>query len=92
MQNPIQPDGVRDFLAAVLEALDIPHPATVGDSEQHARVLADRAMHTVIALRAVLDDPAPDVAWTTVYLREQLATVPPVGYRTYGAPQTEAGQ
>ncbi|MFF3060887.1 hypothetical protein [Streptomyces sp. NPDC057909] len=84
---------IRGLLTAVLEALDIPHPATVGDSEIHDRLLADRAMHAVIALRSALDDkPLMDVEWTTTYLRERLAEHPPTGYRHYGTPRTEASQ
>lgn len=77
------PEPVADLLRAVLEALDIPHPATFGDNEQHARVLADRAMHTVIALEGVLDREVPGlgIEWTTAYLREKLAEHPPTGYR-----------
>lgn len=93
MRDLTQPDDVRDLLAAVLEALDIPHPATIGDTEQHARVLADRVMHTVIALRDVLDNGAPlGIEWTTEYLRKRLAEHPPTGYRHYGTPRTEATQ
>ena len=77
---------LRELLAVVLEALDIPHPATVGDTEAHDRVLADRAMHTVIALQRVLeDDDVPlGIGWTTAYLRERLAEHPATGYRAWG--------
>lgn len=75
----------HDLLKAVLEALDIPHPATVGDHEVHDRVLNDRVMHAVIALRAALDDkPLMDIEWTTEYLRERLAEHPATGYRVWG--------
>lgn len=84
------PKPLGDFLAAVLEALDIPHPATVGDSEQHAAVLADRVMHAAIALRSTLDGHPCDIEWTTAYLRERLAEHPPTGYRHYGTPRTGA--
>ncbi|MET7731596.1 hypothetical protein ABZT02_09525 [Streptomyces sp. NPDC005402] len=73
----------RALLAAVLEALDIPHPATVGGNEAHDKVLNDRVMHAAIALRSVLDDkPLMDTEWTTAYLRERLAEHPPAGYVT----------
>ncbi|MDF6043232.1 hypothetical protein LRD69_13955 [Streptomyces sp. JH14] len=86
-------DPTRNLLTAVLEALDIPHPATIGDTETHDQILADRAMHAAIALRSVLDDkPQMSVEWTTTYLRERLAEHPPTGYRHYGTPRTEAGQ
>lgn len=81
MQNV--PDPARELLAVVLEALDIPHPATVGGSDAHDRVLNDRVTHVVVALRSVLDDePLMDVEWTTAYLREQLAKHPATGYVT----------
>jgi hypothetical protein len=78
-------DPIRDLLAAVLEALDIPHPATVGDAEVHGEILANRAMHAVIALERVVDGDLPlGVEWTTAYLREQLAATPATGYRAQG--------
>lgn len=81
--SPVGED--RDFLAAVLEALDIPFPATVGDSERYHAVLADRVMHAVIALRNVLDaEPYLDVARTTAYLRERIAATPATGYQQWG--------
>jgi hypothetical protein len=81
----------RNLLAALLEALDIPAPATVGDTEQHDRILNDRVMHAVIALHGVLDDEAPSlgIEWTTTYLRARLAEHPATGYRAWGQPRTE---
>lgn len=76
-------DDVRALLAAVLEALDIPHPATAGGDEVYGRIRNDRATHVTVALRSVLDDkPLMDIEWTTAYLREQLANHPPIGYVT----------
>lgn len=75
---------LRQLLAVVLEALDIPSPATVGDSETHREILAHRAMDAVIAVRGVLhqgDDPG----WSADYLRARLAEKPATGYRTWGA-------
>ncbi|WP_438479052.1 hypothetical protein [Streptomyces asiaticus] len=82
------PEPVADLLRAVLEALDIPHPATIGDGEEHARVLTDRAMHARIALHDVLDEGVArhlGIEWTTAYLRKRLAEHPPTGYRAAGA-------
>ncbi|MFH8471961.1 hypothetical protein [Streptomyces sp. NPDC018000] len=77
------PDGaVRDLLAAVLDALDIPAPATTGGAEAYERVLCDRAMHAKIALRDVLDGAPLGVEWTSAYLCERLAEHPPTGYVT----------
>ncbi|GAA1283553.1 hypothetical protein [Streptomyces javensis] len=84
------PEPVADLLRAVIEALEIPHPATVGDSEIHARVLTDRAMHTVIALHDVLDEGVArslGIEWTTAHLRRRLAEHPPTGYRAAGIPR-----
>lgn len=76
---------IRDLLAAVLEALDIPHPATTGGAEPYYEIRNDRATHVTVALRSVLDDkPLMDIAWTTAYLREQLALHPATGYVTVG--------
>jgi hypothetical protein len=77
------PEPVRDLLAAVLEAIDLPHPATTGGSEVHDRLLATRVVHARIALRNLFDD-GPDLgpAWTAKYLRERLAEHPVAGYVT----------
>ena len=68
-------------LRAVLEALGIPHPATVGDGEAHDRILAERVMHTVVFLGSFLDGGEPD--WSLGYFRERLAEHPAAGYRTW---------
>jgi hypothetical protein len=77
------PEPVRDLLTAVLEAIDLPHPATFGGAEAHDRLLATRALHARIALRGILDD-GPDLgpAWIAQYLRERLAEHPIAGYVT----------
>lgn len=73
----------RALLAAVLDAIAIPYPATVGDGEVHDRILLDRVMDAKVALEGVLqrgDDPG----WSADYLRARLAEKPPTGYRTTG--------
>ena len=73
------------LLEAVLEAVDIPHPATIGDGEVHGRILADRVMHARVALEGALrrgDDPG----WSAEYLRGRLAEKPATGYRAAGSP------
>jgi hypothetical protein len=81
-------DGIRELLTAVLEALDIPHPATTGDAAVYGRIRDDRATHVVVALRSVLDDkPLMGIEWTTAYLREQLAKHPAAGYVTVAQAQ-----
>lgn len=73
-----------DALRAVLEALDIPNPATLGDEEAHSRALKDRVRHTVVMLRSVLGpERSAGVPWSTAYLRERLAEHPPTGYKTW---------
>lgn len=77
------PEPVRDLLAAVLEAIDLPHPATIGGSEVHDQLLAARVVHARIALRDILGDgPHLGPAWTARYLRERLAEHPVAGYVT----------
>lgn len=73
----------RALLQAVHEAIAIPYPATVGDSEVHDRILSDRVMDARVALEGVLhrgDDPG----WSADYLRVRLAEKPATGYRTAG--------
>ncbi|MFM9652778.1 hypothetical protein NFX46_02010 [Streptomyces phaeoluteigriseus] len=78
------PEPARDLLAAVLEALDVPYPATTGGADVHDRLLSARVVHARIALRNLLDDAAPDLgpAWHAKYLRERLAKHPITGYVT----------
>lgn len=87
------PEPVRDLLAAVLEALDIPSPATGGDVETHDRILKDRVMDAVLALRGVLRN-SDDAGWSADYLRARLAEQPPTGYRHWQdrAEQPERGE
>ncbi|MDQ1039665.1 hypothetical protein QFZ75_006081 [Streptomyces sp. V3I8] len=78
------PEPVRDLLAVVLEALDLPHPATIGGCEAHDSLLNSRAVHARIALCAVLDEDGPNMgpSWNARYLRERLAEHPVAGYVT----------
>ncbi|MFE7837471.1 hypothetical protein ACFU53_15960 [Streptomyces sp. NPDC057474] len=74
---------LRQLLAAVLEALDIPAPATVGDTDAHHTLLADRAMDAVVALQCVLQR-GDCAGWSADYLRARLAEKPATGYRHWG--------
>ncbi|MEU7048043.1 MULTISPECIES: hypothetical protein [Streptomyces] len=76
------PPAVTEFLTAIADALDIPHPATYGGQEAYDRVLGERAMHAKIALRSALEDHVLGLDWNTQYLRERLAEHPPTGYVT----------
>ncbi|WP_416978680.1 hypothetical protein [Streptomyces sp. T028] len=80
--TPGRPDELRELLAAVLEALDIPYAATVDAEDAYRRTLEERAMHAKIALCSVLEGHPLDTEWTTAYLRERLAEHPPTGYVT----------
>ncbi|MEU0003718.1 hypothetical protein ABZ079_05255 [Streptomyces sp. NPDC006314] len=78
---------IRAFLTAVLEAIDIPAPATVGDREAFALLLEDRVLDAVVALTGALGEPpAADcgLGWHTEYLRKRLAQKSPTTYRHYG--------
>lgn len=73
-----------DMLRVVLEALNIPLAACVGDDEIRQPIINERTMILVVSLREMLDR-GPDqasVPWTAAYIREQLAKHPATGYRT----------
>lgn len=76
------PEPVRDLLAAVLEAIDVPGAATTGGAPVADRLLSTRAMHARIGLRALLDGDVTDSAWSAAYLRERIAEHPVIGYVT----------
>ena len=75
---------LHEALTAVLQALDIPHPATVGDVEVHDRILRERVLHTVIFLLDMTDDSRGlSREWALDYFRSKLAEHPAEGYRTW---------
>lgn len=74
-------DPTRALLEALLEALAIPFPAAVGDSEAYERVLLERVMHARTALSGVLNR-ADDPGWSAAYLRQRLSEHPPTGYNS----------
>jgi hypothetical protein len=83
----MSPD-TREFLAAVLDAINLPAPATFGDREAFARLLEDRVLDAVIALTGALGEPPTadwGLGWHTDYLRKQIAKTPPTTYRHYDA-------
>ncbi|MER6146204.1 hypothetical protein ABT174_40470 [Streptomyces sparsogenes] len=81
------PEQVAALLDAVVEALDIPAPATYSDREQYREVLDDRALWVIVALKSVLLDPTGLAAeWMVTCLRERLAEHPPTSYRAWDAP------
>jgi hypothetical protein len=80
--------AVRAWLAALLEAIDLPHGATVGDGAARLQALGDRAMYAAIALRNLLreGDPRPLLERLddeADYLRARLADLPPLTYETW---------
>ncbi|MEU7743344.1 hypothetical protein [Nonomuraea sp. NPDC049158] len=77
----VENEQLLDALRAVLEALDVPHAATIGGEETRCRVLGRRTVHAVIALRA-LAEPNARMDWEIADLRERLAEHPPTGYVT----------
>ena len=84
MTDPAIPDGLpRDALMAVLEALDIPHAATVVEQEIRDRILVERAGHALVMLNGILGSDTFDPAWSVAYLRARLAEHPAEGYRTW---------
>lgn len=76
-----------DALAAVREALDIPHAATAGDEETRAKILDERLGHAVTMLAGIFerleDGRGADIPWSAGYLRERLAEHPAQGYKTW---------
>ncbi|WP_327337381.1 hypothetical protein OG384_14875 [Streptomyces sp. NBC_01324] len=70
-------DGLRSFLDAVLDAIDIPFPATGGDLDQYRALLDRRAALAVITARAALAESPDDLQWDADYLRRRLAEYPP---------------
>jgi hypothetical protein len=91
MQTVQSTDSLTDALRAVLEALDIPHGATVGDQDVRDALLAHRAGHAVVMLRGILGGDTFDPEWSVAYLREQLAKHPAAGYKTWDERMTELG-
>ncbi|MFB6875691.1 hypothetical protein [Streptomyces sp. NPDC056323] len=84
MGTPEPLDGpILEFLQTILDAIDIPAPATPDDAAEYNRVLADRAGHAAVALRDVLAGAAQfGPGWITRYLRARLDETPATGYRT----------
>ena len=83
----------RDALAVVLEAIDMPAPATAGDVDRYRQVLEDRVRCVRVSLRAIVqhldanpgvapDDGTGLIAFHVRYLRESLAEIGAGGYRT----------
>ncbi|MFE1543630.1 hypothetical protein ACFW61_24560 [Streptomyces microflavus] len=76
---------LRALLDAVLDAIDIPYPATIADDHAYRAVLERRLGLAVITARAALAEEPDSIAWNGGYLRRKLAEHPPTGYRAYPA-------
>lgn len=72
----------RELMRAVLDAIDLPDAATVGDEDEYYPLLERRAMSASAALRNVLDR-AYNVPLMTRMLRAQVEDTP-VTYKTTG--------
>ncbi|WP_116243780.1 hypothetical protein [Nocardiopsis sp. FIRDI 009] len=74
-------DGIRDMLAAVLEAIDLPNPRTADDEQDRDTLLADRVRALLPELRTYLHDVDPIDGWCAEQIRSHTAALP-VTYRT----------
>ncbi|MFI8511252.1 hypothetical protein ACIGHB_08960 [Streptomyces sp. NPDC085460] len=84
------PADVADLLTAVVEALDIPIPSIESaDERKHYRLLEDRTMYALVALRCLLRHrDHPDLADDAAYIRRCTAETP-VTYTPFRSDQTE---
>ncbi|WP_326700224.1 hypothetical protein OG909_24825 [Streptomyces sp. NBC_01754] len=81
---------LRSLLDAVLDAIDVPYPATTADDKAYRTVLDRRLSLAVVVARAALAESPADYDWDAAYLRRKLAEHPPTGYQHYA--DTEAGR
>jgi hypothetical protein len=72
----------RAIVEAVLEAIDIPHAATVEGAETRQAILTERLRHLRISLKSLAVHG--DTAWALADLEKQLAEHPATGYLTTG--------
>lgn len=92
-RKPLNVDLV-DILEAVRDALALPYPATVGDTDTYRRILDARAMHVRVFLDFALrdlgrqrdilgDDFAVEMITSGLaHLRARTAETPAIGYKT----------
>lgn len=78
--NPAE--GVRALLDVVLEAIDLPHPATAGDDETYRQILDNRVSLALSVARAALAEEPDNIGWNADYLRRKLSEHPATGYRS----------
>ncbi len=81
--------GTRDLLAAIRDALTVPHPARFTDNDQALRVLMNRAAGVRGVLNAIIDGRAlPEHGVTPI--RTTVADYP-VRYPAYQLPEQDGG-
>lgn len=81
--SPDLPAPVRDLLAAIGEALDVPSPSLDRDAEiAHRRLVDDRILYVRASIRDLLaGDHTLGIEWEANYLRRKAAERPAT-YRT----------
>lgn len=62
------PDPIRELLAAVLEAIDVPH-----HTPDYERRIVDRSVLALVVARAALAEDPDNMLWNVDYLRTLLA-------------------
>ncbi|MET8478141.1 hypothetical protein ABZV68_13160 [Streptomyces clavifer] len=88
-QSSTPATSMRNLLETVLDAIDLPHPATVGDAAAYHDLLDRRASLALVVARAALAENPADIGWNADHLRQRLTEYPPT-YRAYQKP--EAGR
>lgn len=82
----------REALQVVLDALNIPNAATVGEQATRDKILVERAGHARAFLENILaENGIGDVPWGIAYLRDRLAEHPAAGYKTWEERMAELG-
>ncbi|CAL9403531.1 hypothetical protein SUDANB106_01517 [Streptomyces sp. enrichment culture] len=90
MNTPEIPAPVRELLAALVDAFDLPLPdITDGAERAYHRVLAERARTAHATLRIALATGPEDFEHGAAYLRRRVAEIP-ADYRPWPGPQDAA--
>lgn len=72
----IEAADLRALLAAVLEAIDIPHPATVADESAYHYAILHRLCLAIVTGRAALTEGSSNLPFSVDYIRAQLEQYP----------------
>lgn len=76
----------RAVLDAVLEAVNIPHAATIGHERTRAAIIVNRLIVLQVTLQSILDESrptSPDLDEDLRFMRERLTQFPAEGYVTH---------